>query len=81
MYTIRSVSEDGTYYLVNHWNTYKTWWTRDADIIRNGFKTPGLAARSLNKLIKFEPEYLNDHFTLMRFDEQNRTLIEISNTI
>ena len=74
MYTIKSVSADGTYYLVNGWYTYKKWWTRTYDGMANGFKTPGLAMRSLNKLINYEPDFLKDTFTLMKWGEHGELI-------
>ena len=67
MYTVKSTSVDGIYYLVNGWNTYKTWWTKTCSAFTNGFKTVASAKRSLSILLKYEPEFRNDTFELMEF--------------
>lgn len=68
MYTIMSNSSEGTYYLVNGWNKHKAYWTKTADVYKNGFKTSGIAIRSLKMLLKIMPDYLSDTFTLMKFE-------------
>ena len=34
-YTIKSVSDEGIYYLVNGWNKYKTFWISQDEFNRN----------------------------------------------
>ncbi|MEY8352566.1 hypothetical protein AALB39_04325 [Lachnospiraceae bacterium 54-53] len=64
MFTIKSESEEGTYFLCNHWNKNKTFWVEESKIKPDMlFKTEGLANRSLNKLLKIMPEYSSDKFT------------------
>lgn len=70
MITIKSTSAEGTYYLVNGWNRYKTYWYKKPDPRVCGFKTAGLAIRSLNHLLKIMPEYAGDRFDLVRLNEQ-----------
>ena len=77
MYTIRSVSEDGVYYLVNGWRKHKAFWSKTADPVRNGFKTDGLAERQLDKLLATMPEYGKDKLTLVMFDLENRKLVPV----
>lgn len=72
MYGIKSVSADGTYYLVNGWNKHRAFWSRYPDPVKCGFKTKGYAARSLNRLFEIMPEYLEDEISLVRFNEQTR---------
>ena len=72
MYGIRSVSAEGTYYLVNGWKKHNTFWSRYPDPAKCGFRTKGYAARSLNRLFEIMPEYLDDEISLVRFNEQTR---------
>ncbi len=70
MYTIKSVSKEGTYYLVNHWNKYKTFWI-EPEKIKSGmlFKTQANAKASLSKLLKVMEDYKTDKFTLIEIKE------------
>ena len=51
-YTIKSTSQEGTYYLVNGWNKHKTFWVEEKDLKSNMlFNTTGQAKASLTKLL------------------------------
>ena len=78
MYTIKSVSADGTYYLVNGWNKWNAWWTPSCMVGRNLFKSIGLAKRSLKRLQEYEPDFLNDEITILKYDEESKTLIPVN---
>ena len=73
MYGIKSVSKDGVFYLVNGWKKHGAFWSKTADPAVCGFKTAGLATRSLNRVVEIEPDYMNDWLSLVRFDEQAGT--------
>lgn len=69
MVTIKSTSPDGVWYLVNGWDEWKAfWWDRPVARIC-GFKTAGLAKRSLNRLLKAMPEYAGDQFEIVSVDD------------
>ena len=74
MYTIMSISNEGRYFLVNGWKKHNSFWTRRATPEKNGFKTEGLACRSMNHLLKIMPDYRTDKLTLVKFNTEDRTL-------
>ena len=72
-YTIKSVSEEGTYYLCKNWNKNKTFW-KEKDCLKDSdlYKSPSYSIRSLKKVLEKMPGYATDDFTLvMCQDEQN----------
>ena len=69
MYSIKSISTEGEYYLVNGWKKHRAVWTRTAHPSVNGFKTQGLAERSLRHLLKIFPEYRTDRFSFVTWDK------------
>lgn len=69
MFTIKSESEEGTYFLCNHWNKNKAFWIEKSKLKPDMlFKTEGLAKRSLTRLLKIMPEYSTDKFTTVEID-------------
>jgi len=67
MYTIKSVSEEGEYYLVNHWYKFKAIWQRKEKITtKRIFKDEKSAKASLTKLLKVMPEYANDKLIMVQ---------------
>lgn len=66
-YMIKSESDEGRYYLVNGWNKYNTYWSNGFNPQRNGFKSKGLALRSLKHLLNIMPEYRDDKFSIVTF--------------
>lgn len=68
-YTIKSVSHEGTWYLVNGWVKHKAFWTQTLNPTRNKFKSKGLALRSLRILLNNMPEYRSDNLTLIELTE------------
>lgn len=69
MYTIKSTSDEGIYYLVNHWEKNKAFWIEPNKIKNNMlFKRASDAKRSLTKLLKIMEEYKNDKFELIEIE-------------
>ena len=67
-YTIKSVSEDGTFYLVKDWRKNKAIWVKRDKLTQNMvFKRPQDAKASLSCLLKVMSEYATDEFTLVEF--------------
>ena len=67
MYTIKSVSEEGEYYLVNHWNKFKAIWQQKEKRTANRiFKDEKTAKASLTKLLKVMPEYGADKLMMVQ---------------
>lgn len=64
MYTIKSTSSEGVYYLVNGRNKARTFWKDHTDSATQ-FKTAGQARASLTKLLKIMPDYLDDLFEVV----------------
>lgn len=66
MFTVKSVSEEGIYYLVNGWEKNKAFWIEPRKIKSNMlFSSPKFAKASLTKLLKIAPEYAADEFELI----------------
>lgn len=69
MFTIKSTSNEGIYYLVNHWEKNKTFWIEPEKI-----KKPMLfnrvcdAKRSLTKLLKIMDDYKKDVFEIVELN-------------
>lgn len=74
-YTIRSTSEDGVFYLVNHWNKHRSFWKKAWAMTEDMlFKSQKDAKASLTKLLKVMPEYKTDSFemfTVVKYDGSN----------
>ena len=78
MFTIKSVSDEGTYYLVNHWNKAGTFWKSASQIRRSDmFKTAGQAKASLTKLLKVMDDYATDTFSIIETDDTDKIISEI----
>jgi len=79
LYTIKSMSDEGIYYLVNHWEKHKTFWVEPKKIkSKMLFKKPADAKRSLTKLLKVMPDYINDKFELIEIRSNDKfEIIEI----
>lgn len=70
-YTIQSISDEGTYYLVNGWEKHRAFWVRKEEIDKAIFKTEGQAKASLTKLLKIMDDYKSDIFKVCYVDENN----------
>ena len=68
MFTIKSVSSDGTYYLVSNWRKNKALWVTESKLKPCMlFKTESGAKASLTSLLKVMPEYADDELTIVEF--------------
>lgn len=78
MFTIKSISEDGTYYLNKDWERNKSFWKLCSEIKpKQMFKTASAAKCSLTKLLKIMDDYLTDKFFLIETDENNKIISEM----
>jgi hypothetical protein len=67
-YTIKSVSDEGTYYLVKDWRKNKELWVSKEKMDRHPewwFTSSGKAKQSLKSLLSVMDEYLSDTFTVV----------------
>ncbi len=70
-FTIKSISEEGTYYLVNHWEKHNAFWKSKEELKPNMlFKSAGYAKRSLNHLLEIMEDYRNDKFEILEIELQ-----------
>jgi hypothetical protein len=72
MYTVKSESAEGTYYLINHWSKYKTFFkNRLPQLTNQYFKSEADAKRSLTKLLNgiMGDDYRDDKFTIIEVSE------------
>lgn len=66
MFTIKSTSDEGIYFLVNGWEKHKKFWVEESKIRPSMlFKREQDAKMSLTKLLKVMPEYGMDTFELV----------------
>ena len=69
-YTIKSTSDEGVYFLVNHWEKNKTFWVKREQLKEDMlFKTSGYAQRSLKHLLEVMEDYKTDEFDLVEVYE------------
>ena len=74
-YTIKSTSDEGIYFLVNHWEKHKTFWVEKTQLKPSMlFKTKGYAQRSLIKLLTIMEDYKSDKFEWVEVYELNTEL-------
>ncbi|MCR5238103.1 MAG: hypothetical protein K6E34_12980 [Lachnospiraceae bacterium] len=79
MFTIKSISDEGTFYLNKNWEKNKSFWKYSSELkIEDMYKTASAAKSSLTKLLKVMGEYLADSFFLIETDENNRIVSETS---
>lgn len=77
MFTIKSISEEGTYYLNKDWERNKSFWKLGSEIKKEQmFKTASAAKCSLTKLLKVMDDYRTDKFFLVETDENNKIISE-----
>ena len=68
-FTIKSISDEGVYYLVNGWNKYRAFWKTEDELKPEMlFQSASDAKRSLTKLLKVMPEYATDKFEIVQID-------------
>lgn len=81
-YTIKSTSDEGTYYLVNHWEKHKTFWIEPEQVKQSMlFKRISDAKGSLTKLLGIMDDYKNDKFELIEIYELNTGLKSADMTV
>lgn len=68
-YLIKSVSEEGEYFLCNGWERHKTFWCEKREFRQCLFNTVGQAKASLTKLLKSMDDYAQDKFSVYSFTE------------
>ena len=68
MYAIKSVSEDGIFYLCKNWNHQRMIWRRWVELKKDVYKTEKGALCALTKLLKIIDEYKSDIFYLCEID-------------
>lgn len=70
MFTIKSVSNESIYYLVNHARKYKTFWVEFNELKSDMlFNRVSDAKTSLTKLLKVMSDYRADTFYLVQIDK------------
>ena len=70
MFTIKSISDEGVYYLVNGWKKHKTFWVRMENLKQDMlFKRPSDARKSLTMLLKVMDDYSTDKFELVKIEK------------
>lgn len=68
-YTIKSTSNEGIYFLVNHWKKHKAFWVEREKLKPSMlFKTPGYAQRSLKRLLEIMEDYRTDKFEVVEVE-------------
>ena len=80
MYTIKSISDEGTYYLVKDWRKNRELWVSQEKMNRHPdwwFTSEGKAKQSLKTLLNVMDEYLSDEFYVVD-DQGNETPLSVS---
>lgn len=78
-YTIKSVSDEGTYYLVRNWEKARTFWKTPNNIRQSDLFTRAQdAKRDLTCLLKVMEEYASDILTLVEIDNAGNIVKESS---
>ena len=68
-YLIKSVSEEGEYFLCNGWEKHKAFWCRKREFRKCLFNTIGQAKASLTKLLKVMDDYAQNEFSVYSYSE------------
>lgn len=69
MFTIKSESNEGTYYLVRRQKKHKKIWVKREFLTEEMlFPTSAGAKKCLTRLLKVMPEYASDTFTLVEIN-------------
>ena len=72
MYTIKSTSSEGVYYLVNRCNFHKKIWVRKEELKRSMlFRRERDAKARLTNLLKVMDDYKNDIFEIVEVENKN----------
>lgn len=78
-FSIKSVSDDGVFFLAKDWRKNNVLWMKDTPMLKTFlplFKTGAGAKRSLSQLLKICPDYANDNFTLVKFENGKVTELD-----
>lgn len=71
-YTIKTISSEGTYFLVNGFEKHQKIWVEEKDLKEEYlFTSTYLARKSLKKLLEFFDEWEDDEFSLVYFHKGN----------
>ena len=68
-YTVKSTTDEGTFFLVKNWRKNKTFWKeedklKDTDLFTSHY----YALRSLHRLLRIMPDYAKDDFVLEKVE-------------
>ena len=65
-FTIKSISEEGTYYLVKDWRKNKAIWIKEDKLKQEHlYKSANTSIRALEKLLNAMDEYADDKFNIV----------------
>ena len=77
MYTVKSISNCGEYYLVKNWEKEKAFWKLGSEIKpEQMYKTEAAAKASITKLLRVMEEYRKDNLTIVGTDADNKIISE-----
>lgn len=76
MFVIKSVSEEGIFYLCKNWNRQKMIWRKWVVLEKDVYKTEKGALCALTKLLKIMDEYKSDIFYLCEIDPKTYEIRE-----
>lgn len=72
MYTVKSTSSEGVYYLVNRCNFHKKIWVKKEELKRSMlFRRERDAKARLTSLLKVMDDYKNDIFEIIEVENKN----------
>ena len=81
-FTIKSTSDEGIYYLVNHWEKHKAFWIKPEQVKQSMlFKRASDAKRSLTKLLAIMDDYRTDKFEVVEIYKLNTGLETMNMTV
>ena len=76
MFTIKSISNEGMYYLVKNWDKQKTFWkTKNKLSYKTDlYNTESSAKASMTKLLKVMEEYAEDRLYLIEMSDKGEEI-------
>lgn len=78
MFTIKSISDEGVYYLINGWEKSRAFWKHGSEIKKaEMFKRAQDAKASLTKLLKVMDDYATDTFYLIETNDNDEIVSEV----
>ena len=73
-FTVKSISEEGTYYLVRDWRKNKAIWIKEEKLKQEHlYKSANTSIRALEKLLNAMEEYATDKFNIVCITDGNIT--------